>query len=146
MDVVTETNNCKDVKIQERKVEKDISNSVNDAVTFNTDIETMDQSATTKGSQKTKAALSGIEQSSPFATQRTHAFEMKETDAAAVAVKGNFKRNHRRCLSSRRKLLLLFAFILSSFLVMSFYISLTRTFTTKTQYMSFPSSTNVEEM
>ena len=60
----------------------------------------------------------------------------------ASSVKGNFKRNHRRCLSSRRKLLLLFAFILSSFLVMSFYISLTRTFTTKTQYMSFPSSTN----
>ena len=28
MDVVTETNNCKDVKIQERKVEKDISNIV----------------------------------------------------------------------------------------------------------------------
>merc|ERR1712166_1661752 len=60
--------------------------SVNDAVTFNTDIETMDQSATTKGSQKNKAALSGIEQSSPFATQRTHAFEMKETDAAAVKI------------------------------------------------------------
>merc|ERR1712166_784812 len=60
--------------------------SVNDAVTFNTDIETMDQSAPTKGSQKNKAALSGIEQSSPFATQRTHAFEMKETDAAAVKI------------------------------------------------------------
>ena len=57
-----------------------------DAVTFNTDIKTMDQSATTKGSQKNKAALSGIEQSSPFATQRTHAFEMKETDAAAVKI------------------------------------------------------------
>jgi hypothetical protein len=60
--------------------------SVNDTVTFNTDIKTMDQSATTKGSQKNKAALSGIERSSPFATQRTHAFDMKETDAAAVKI------------------------------------------------------------